>query len=804
MPVKHSPGCGCCAVDTTGCCLTTDLKDLPVVSYNPSTTNYSFTETQWYYTDSNGDRQSYFTGDVPADGSLTPNVLPAGSTVTAEFNICCLDFIFDVEIITWDQNDKNSYVKCGATQWRSFEWDSSTQQRCFIQSRTAYEVGTSSNLFAIQGYKAGYVNVEMGSFLGNGSTGERVVAFNYHPRRGSPGYQATEITVDSDGMSQESWTTNLSRPIKLVIHAGDSDLEIGAIRLRQGSNTTANSNFPQFSCINYNGTTNRRVPGATGYTKYTWPKVVKGASVYKSGYGTTTISSDCVGRTSCNIFLPPALYNARTQPKHTYTNTFDFSGRNGNWSYSLKRLNNDINSFTGVVDASLADETSITDLASACRTDDWESISLIPDWWRLWWVEPTACPAAVTDWSNCNGNPVNSVDSSCTSPTTSPSFSSSNNWPWYFLSGVNNANPCPYYDLLDFSDITQGGFYRYAQTTPLYQWQDPAVPATTWGGYGDPNWAGATLQTTINTWLSTNDPVAASGCDVDGFSSSKYWSTSWLQFVVANFFITASGVDRFDSPNAPSPRLLAPEAIPTVSHSSTAFSGGVYANSQGNVVVSGYTERQLGFSVYKTWVENVQGTNETLVVDGEVQGGWTGETLHYEDYEKASIPDTKHGRTTNYKVHENCIHNFEVTETVYSGSPPVAGTPVTTLQDSPSTIPSLVYQGGSSVRPTGVYDDGKIYEYSDDTFYLEAYTWTTQGYLLHQVTTDDNETWHILFGHSGDIAEIRRLSDNTKFSNFYSTASTTGCSGQDFTKTFGSSSVAGTVTEFSFTVKGTR
>lgn len=800
MAIKHSPGCGCCVGSgVTGCCLDTDLKDLPSVSYDPSTSTYTFSETQWYYTDSNGDRQTYFTGDVPADGSSTPNILPAGSTVQAEFNICCLDYIFEVEVLTWDQNDSNSYIKCGATQWRSWDWDSSTAQRSFIQSRTAYNVLSSSNLY-FGGYKNGYSTFEIGSFLGNGSTEERVVAFNYNPRRSSPGFFKQEETVYSDGKGDSTWATSLSRPIKLVIHAGDSDLEIGAIRLRQGSNTRS-ATSPS-SCINYSGTGDRRWD--SGVQPYSFPKVVKGASIYKSGYGTTTLSSDCVGRTDCSVFLPPALYNARTQPKHTYTNTFDFSGRNGNWSYSLKRLNNDSNSFTGAVDASLDDETSISSLATACRTDDWESISLIPTWWRLWWVEPVACPPAVTDWSNCNGSPVNSVDPSCTSPTTSPSFSSSNSWPWWFQSGANNASPCPYYDLLDFSDQTSAGFYRYAQTTPLYQWRDLGIPTVTWGGYGDPNWAGSTLQATINTWLSSNDPVVASHCDVDGFNSSKYWSISFLQFGSVSNFITASGVDRFDSANAPSPRTIAPDAVPTVSHSSTAFSGGIYANSQGNVVVSGYTERQLGFSVYKTWVENVQGTNETLVVDGEVQGGWTGETLYYEDYEKASIPDTKQGRTVNYKVHENCIHNFTVVETPYTGSPPSAGTPVTSTQSAPSSIPNLTYQGTSTTRPSGVYDDGKIYEISDDGFRLETYYWSSAGYLLHEVATDDGETWHILFDSFGGIAECRRLSDNTKFSTPSATGSPAGCNGQGFTLTDGSPSVVGTVTEITFTVKGTR
>jgi hypothetical protein len=798
MAIKHSPGCGCCVSGVTGCCLDTDLKDLPTVSYDSSTGTYTFSETQWYYTDSNGDRQTHFTGDVPADGSSTPNILPAGSTVQAEFNICCLDFIFEVEVLSWDQNDNNSYVKCGATQWRSWDWSSSTNAYSFIQSRTAYKVLSTSNLYGYS-YTDSYTSLELGSYLGNGSTEERVVALSQNPRRPS-GFSTQEETVYSDGAGDPTWATSLNRPIKLVIHAGDSDLQIGAIRLRQGSNTLSTTS-PN-SCINYSGTGVRRWD--SGVQPYSYPKVVKGASIYKSGYGTTTISSDCVGRTNCNVFLPPALYNARTQPKHTYTNTFDFSGRNGNWSYSLKRLNNDSNSLTGAVDASLADETSISSLATACRTDDWEAISLIPTWWRLWWVEPKACPAAFADWSNCNSSSSDVPDSSCVVPTTSPSFSSSNSWPWYFTFGTNTANPCPFFDLFDFQDRLDSGFYSYAQVTSIYQWYDAAVPGTTWGGYGDPNWAGSTLQATINTWLSSNDPVAASGCDVDGFSSSKYWSAGFLQFNRENYLLSASGWDRFDSANAPSPKAIAPASIPTVSHSSTAFSGGIYANSQGNVVASGYTERQLSFSVYKTWVENVQGTNETLVVDGEVQGGWTGETLHYEDYEKASIPDTKQGRTINYKVHQNCIHDFTVVETPYTGSPPSAGTPVTSTQSTPSSIPSLIYQGTSTTRPSGVYDDGKIYEYSDDGFRLETYYWASAGYLLHEIATDDGETWHILFDSFGGIAECRRLSDNTKFSTPSATGSPTGCNGQNFTLTDGSPSVVGTVTEITFTVKGTR
>jgi len=212
MAIKHSPGCGCCVgAGVTGCCLNTDLKDLPTVSYDSSTSTYSFSETQWYYTDSNGDRQTYFTGDVPADGSSTPNTLPAGSTVQAEFNICCLDYIFEVEVLTWDQNDNNSYVKCGATQWRSWDWDSSTAQRSFIQSRTAYNVLSSSNYYT-GSYKEGYSTFELGSYLGNGSTEERIVSLNYNPRRSSP-FFAQEETVFSDGRGDSTWATSLNRPI---------------------------------------------------------------------------------------------------------------------------------------------------------------------------------------------------------------------------------------------------------------------------------------------------------------------------------------------------------------------------------------------------------------------------------------------------------------------------------------------------------------------------------------------------------------------------------------------------------------
>jgi hypothetical protein len=52
MAIKHSPGCGCCVAGATGCCLDTALKDLPTVSYDPLTSTYTFSETQWYYTDS--------------------------------------------------------------------------------------------------------------------------------------------------------------------------------------------------------------------------------------------------------------------------------------------------------------------------------------------------------------------------------------------------------------------------------------------------------------------------------------------------------------------------------------------------------------------------------------------------------------------------------------------------------------------------------------------------------------------------------------------------------------------------------
>jgi len=775
MAIKHSPGCGCCVDGVTGCCLDTDLKDLPTVSYDPSTGTYTFSETQWYYTDSNGDRQTYFTGDVPADGSSTPNILPAGSTVQAEFNICCLDYIFEVEVLTWDQNDNNSYVKCGATQWRSWDWDSSTAERSFIQSRTAYNVLTNSNFYT-SGYQKGYSTLELGSYLGNGRTEERVIALNFSPQRSSPGFTTAGQSVYSYGRGDVSWATNLSRPIKLVIHAGDSDLEIGAIRLRQGSNTLS-STSPD-SCINYSST----VVGVT----VDWARVNKGVSIYKAGYGTTTFSLDIQGFNSC-----PATAGS-TPPMLDMTGTMDFSGRNGNWAYELTRLNNDTNSFTGSVSASLDDQTAINNLATACRTDDWESISLIPEWWRLWWVGPDACPAAVPDNSNCAsgyGSPF-SVDSSCTSPTNTTSWGSSNSWPWYFSRSTNSSLPCPFEDFWDFTDETVSGFYQYRANTPLYQ---TSVP---WLGYGDPNWAGSSLQSTINSYYSTNNPTFPAGCSTYGLNWNPYNNIPWLASDQFGFYNIDA--DMWDSPNAlnpSSPVDRESNTIPSVSHDSAGFS--YLVSDQGNVAHTGYIERQLSFTVYKSWVDSGQ----TITVDGEVQGGWQGETLFYIDYEKESIPNTKQGRTINYKVHENCIHDFTVTETIYSGSPPAAGTPSVSTQSSQSVIPNLSYQGSSSTRPSGVYDDGNIYQYSDDGSSLE---YLYGGYFLHEVSTDDQETWHILFSSFGGIAECRRLSDNTKFSSPTATGTPTGCNGQDFTLTDGDPTVAGTVTEITFTVKGTR
>lgn len=275
-----------------------------------------------------------------------------------------------------------------------------------------------------------------------------------------------------------------------------------------------------------------------------------------------------------------------------------------------------------------------------------------------------------------------------------------------------------------------------------------------------------------------------------------------MGFGIVQNSLNASGVDRYESPNAVGAKSVAPRRIPTVSHSFNAFAGTVYANDQGNVVVSGYIERQLGFSVYKSWVENIQGTNETLLQDTDIQADWTGETLLYESYEKAIPADTKQGRTQNFKVHQNCVHDFTVTETPYTGSPPAAGTPTVASQNAASAIPSLTPQSGT--RPSGVYDDGKIYDYSDDGFRVEYLYWSSLGYLIHEVSTNDGDTWHLLFDANGGIAECRRLSDNTKFSSPATTGSPTGCNGQDFTLTNGSPSVVGTVTEISFTVKGSR
>jgi hypothetical protein len=683
---------------------------------------------------------------------------------------------YSVEIVGLGQLDRRKKFYT-ATQWRSWDWDSSTAERSFIQSRTAYNVLTNSNFYT-GSYKKGYSTLELGSYLGNGRTEERVIAFNYNPQRSSPGFIVGQQSVYAYGRANASWATSLSRPIKLVIHAGDSDLEIGAIRLRQGSNTLS-STSPD-SCINYSST----VAGVT----VDWARVNKGVSIYKAGYGTTTISADLQGLNTCTGSA------GSTQPMFDMTGTMDFSGRNGNWSYELNRLNNDTNSFTGAVSASLDDQTAINNLATACRTDDWESISLIPEWWRLWWVGPDACPAAVPDNSNCTsgyGSPW-SVDSSCTSPTNTTSWGSSNSWPWYFNFSVNSAQACPYYDLYDFIDATVSGFYRYRDETLLYQWKG------TWLGYGDPNWAGVSLQSTINSAYATTNPPFIGGCST-GNTANRQWSPIVYTFEPTDQFYSAyPNLDSWSSPNALNPSSgvdRESNTIPSVSHDSAGFS--YLVSDQANVAHTGYVERQLSFTVYKSWIDSGQ----TIIHDCEVQGGWQGETLFYIDYEKESIPDTKQGRTINYKIHENCIHDFTVTETVYSGSPPTAGTPSVATQSSASVIPNLSYQGASSTRPSGVYDDGNIYQYSDSGSLFEYFN---GGYFLHEVSTDDGETWHILFNYSGGIAECRRLSDNTKFSSPTATGTPTGCNGQDFTLTDGNPAVAGTVTEITFTVKGTR
>jgi hypothetical protein len=387
------------------------------------------------------------------------------------------------------------------------------------------------------------------------------------------------------------------------------------------------------------------------------------------------------------------------------------------------------------------------------------------------------------------------VDSSCTSPTNTTSWGSSNSWPWYFNASLNTAQPCPFIDLLDFIEYTVSGFYQYRDETLLYQYK------YSWLGYGDPNWAGISLQDKINSDNAAFNPPYFAGCSTGNISTRQFPSTVYTFEPTDQYYNPYPNVDIWSSPNALNPSSginREDSAVPSVSHDSGAFS--YLTSDQANVAHTGYVERQLSFTVYKSWLNSGQ----TIIHDCEVQGGWQGETIFYLDYEKASIPDTKQGRTINYKVHENCIHDFTVTQTVYSGSPPTAGTPSVATQSSASVIPNLLYQGASTTRPSGVYDDGKIYEYSDSGSLLETYYYSSVGYLLHEVSTDDGETWHVLFSNFGGIAECRRLSDNTKFSSPTATGTPTGCNGQDFTLTDGDPTVAGTVTEITFTVKGTR
>ena len=116
MGIKRSVGCNCCGPapqPTPDCSLNVIVKGYP--SYDISVPSYDREDHTEWSQPTDPDKDDWWSGDIPTEDY---NIIPANSKVEFETTICCLEYLFEVELVHTDPLDDETVIRCGPMRYK--------------------------------------------------------------------------------------------------------------------------------------------------------------------------------------------------------------------------------------------------------------------------------------------------------------------------------------------------------------------------------------------------------------------------------------------------------------------------------------------------------------------------------------------------------------------------------------------------------------------------------------------------------------------------------------------------------------
>ena len=758
----------------------------------------------------------WWSGDIPenvADNpNATPNVIPANSTIDFEIKICCLEYMFELEFIHIDPNDDETIIRCGPMRFKvhedinwsvqsAMEWCDS---RVWQNPNWSYDPDSSDQYGDFDGEVDGRTSIQFYSLLdSDGFHNMASASTRSHYRDPIDGdtdlYQACgSFSKFSDEVTSEGGEQ--VRTVRLTIQTGAYPVEIGGILFKQGAEyftpyyADATKDFPYGSGGIWDHMQKLNV--RQSYRVFTERTAVV------SGYGTTNVKFENKGvlHASPNCYLHVNDQENYADDPHYETECLtDYGSLNGTWNGVL--VHNDYwpDDKKGCpVDPSVFQD--ISDLQSLLSDWSFGHDSNIMEYWMYQYDHPYTeifAPATGTPYIENTDSSEYYIGNSpadddildiyrfCPDRPQSDSVVSSCSFTRLY-SGVKTKHNDGSGDAkaLDYnSDPSYYRHYGYApeflmdtnflpcvgcnsETDPdphVGEGWNPAKPILTWDHSYTPG---------FNPWVSCVDlpgnnlhivhpgTLGAWDGDLVGFKLLDHWTSS----------------DANETINASSEYLLNGLLVET---------GIELSNDTGTEVQVDYPTWSVTQQTFTYRDEGNTGPNPSdsrmwpnrdWYQELTVTGGWSASIQRYDKYTSYSqLRDEEHVDNGNLLLYPGVVYDFKVTKTTYSGDPLTAGTPEVFTQVGESVLPQLVegpvvtesYDPWTfelietpSYRPSGTYDDGKLYFYCDDQS-VEAVRTTGHQYdninladvndsnnwmpSFMKVITDDEREWHIHF-----------------------------------------------------------
>lgn len=372
MPVKHSPGCGCCAVGVT-CCSLIEVKPLPTRTMVNGVATYS--DTEW--------DTSYVSGISGVD-----NTIPANTTVTIQVPIGCTDYVVDVEVLddngtSVTNSSPGLVVKVGDSLQASNVLRATTENELTgTGSTTSFENPTIFSQYDVKSHDR-----SVPSFYGNNYAAYRFQEIFHTANMQSGVISYKNPPYRSDAAKALGTTVFSLRPphdaggltVEITLQTGNQDVEIGLIQVHSG----------HMSCTAINALDDVIVDEYAGTFPPLYTITDPASYIVNNATSTqvATMSGPVLSSGSC---LPTAC-------TFDYEVELDYTQWTGNHAWSMKwsdlagyfNITASTNSFheDGVA-ASAAAVTALLSFMSKCVQQNWTHSDRMIDWRAYEWVEP--------------------------------------------------------------------------------------------------------------------------------------------------------------------------------------------------------------------------------------------------------------------------------------------------------------------------------------------------------------------------------------------------------------------------------